>query len=410
MAHYIDTSALAKLVIAEPESVALQAWFAEADRQPASCDLARTELLRAVRRSNPTQVVRAREVLDAITLIDVTTAMSGDPGRRKHPTSPVPGRVTVPQVVSELVRPNGAAASVAAPRALAEPRCLQLGPLPAAVSTAPVTLWQTGDVDTVMLDEAAAELLDMRAARRVEPDLPPALQPATLSDAYAIQRRVVDGLLAQLGGVRIGYKVACTNDLAQAALKIDRPVFGRLLSHSTSPSGTSLSAGRFVHRVIEAEFAFRLARNVEPVAGGHTRATIAACIDALIPGIEIVDYRFESWAVGALRVAADNAIHGWWIRGVPVTDWQNHDLAAARVVVSHKGGEPVTDGVGAAVLGHPLNVMAWLADELPQFDLQLRAGDVVTTGVATDVFEATAGDSYVADFGPFGRVAVAFAS
>jgi 2-keto-4-pentenoate hydratase len=57
-----------------------------------------------------------------------------------------------------------------------------------------------------------------------------------------------------------------------------------------------------------------------------------------------------------------------------------------------------------------INVMAWLADELPQFDLQLRAGDVVTTGVATDVFEATAGDAYVADFGPFGRVTVAFAT
>ena len=75
MAHYIDTSALAKLVIAEPESDALQAWFAQADRDPVSCDLARTELLRAVRRTNPTQVVRAREVLDSVTLIDVTTAM-----------------------------------------------------------------------------------------------------------------------------------------------------------------------------------------------------------------------------------------------------------------------------------------------------------------------------------------------
>ncbi len=75
MAHYIDTSALAKLVIAEPESDALQAWFAQADRHPVSCDLARTELLRAVRRTNPTHVVRAREVLDSVTLIDVSTAM-----------------------------------------------------------------------------------------------------------------------------------------------------------------------------------------------------------------------------------------------------------------------------------------------------------------------------------------------
>jgi 2-keto-4-pentenoate hydratase len=73
-----------------------------------------------------------------------------------------------------------------------------------------------------------------------------------------------------------------------------------------------------------------------------------------------------------------------------------------------RDGELVTTGSGAAVLGHPLNVMAWLADELPRFDLGLRRGDVVTTGVATDVFEAVAGDSCVADFGPFGTVAVAF--
>jgi 2-keto-4-pentenoate hydratase len=60
------------------------------------------------------------------------------------------------------------------------------------------------------------------------------------------------------------------------------------------------------------------------------------------------------------------------------------------------------------VLAHPLNVMAWLADELPLFGLPLRRGDVVTTGVATDVSEAGAGDSCVADFGPFGKVALSF--
>jgi 2-keto-4-pentenoate hydratase len=73
-----------------------------------------------------------------------------------------------------------------------------------------------------------------------------------------------------------------------------------------------------------------------------------------------------------------------------------------------RNGELVTTGSGAAVLGHPLNVMAWLADELPRFGLRLRRGDVVTTGVATDVFEANRGDSCVADFGPFGLVTVAF--
>jgi 2-keto-4-pentenoate hydratase len=258
-----------------------------------------------------------------------------------------------------------------------------------------------------VLGDAAAELLDMRASRRVVPDLPPRLRPETLTDAYAIQQRVVDGLLAHAGGRCIGFKVACTNEVAQAALQIDRPVFGRLMSQTTSPSGTTLAADQFTHRVVEAEFAFRVGADVEPVAGGHTPATIADHLDALIPGIEIVDHRFESWAVGALRIAADNAIHGWWLRGEPVTDWRGHDLAAAAVSVT-RDGELITTGSGAAVLGHPLNVMAWLADELPRFGSRLRQGDVVTTGVATDVFEAGGGDSCIADFGPFGRVVVAF--
>ena len=75
MAHYIDTSALAKLVVAEPETPALQAWFADVDRRPVSCDLARTELLRTVRRAAPDHLVRARAVLDSVTLLDVSTAI-----------------------------------------------------------------------------------------------------------------------------------------------------------------------------------------------------------------------------------------------------------------------------------------------------------------------------------------------
>jgi 2-keto-4-pentenoate hydratase len=262
-------------------------------------------------------------------------------------------------------------------------------------------------VNDEVVAQAAAELLDMRTSRRVVPDLPESLRPETLADAYAIQDRVVAALLAPAGGRCIGYKVACTNEIAQSALQIDRPVFGRLMSQTTSLSGTTLRADRFTHRVVEAEFAFRVATDVEPVDGGHTPATIAEQLDALIPGIEIVDHRFESWAVGALRVAADNAIHGWWLRGEPVTDWRGHDLAASAVSVT-RNGEFVTTGSGAAVLGHPLNVMAWLADELPRFGRRLGRGDVVTTGVATDVFEADAGDECVADFGPFGSVSVAF--
>lgn len=254
------------------------------------------------------------------------------------------------------------------------------------------------------VDRAAAELLDMRATQRVEPDLPDGLRPSTLDDAYAVQSRVVAGLLPD-GGRVIGYKCACTSRVAQAALEVDRPLFGRLLSHTTSASGTTLPADGFVHRVIESEFGFRVGRDVEPVSGGHTIETIADFIDAVVPAIEIVDYRYESWTVGAPQVAADNAIHGWWVHGDPVTDWRGLDLAAT-VVEARRNGELVTSGCGANVLGHPLAVMAWLADELPRYGRRLEAGDVVTTGVTTDVFEATAGDTIVATLADVGDVTV----
>ena len=81
MAFYLDTSALVKLVVSEPQTLALRAWLNASDRRPVSCDLARTELIRAVRRVAPDRAVRARAVLDAVTLIEVTTTMFEEAGR-----------------------------------------------------------------------------------------------------------------------------------------------------------------------------------------------------------------------------------------------------------------------------------------------------------------------------------------
>lgn len=81
MAHYLDTSALAKLVVAEPESRALLTWLQAHDRRPVACDLARTELVRAVRRVAPDLALRAREVLDRLTLVTVTAGTFEAAGR-----------------------------------------------------------------------------------------------------------------------------------------------------------------------------------------------------------------------------------------------------------------------------------------------------------------------------------------
>ncbi len=236
-------------------------------------------------------------------------------------------------------------------------------------------------------------------------DLPGGLRPLDLGEAYAIQDELVDRLVSGVDRT-IGYKVACTNPIAQAALKIDRPVFGRLLASTTHASGVSLVAARFNHRVIEAEFGVRMGADVPLGSGPHTAETIAAYVGAILPSIEVVDYRFADWSVGALSVAADNAIHGCWVPGAEYTgDWTALDLAAHAVTVTVDGAS-ATSGTGAAVLGHPLNVVAWLADELERFGRQLRAGDRITTGVATNVFEAEAGQAITADFGELGSVSV----
>ena len=75
MAWYLDTSALTKLIIAEPESDALRRWLLDGERTVVSSDLARTELVRSVRRVDPGLTVLAKAVLDSIVLLQLSTAI-----------------------------------------------------------------------------------------------------------------------------------------------------------------------------------------------------------------------------------------------------------------------------------------------------------------------------------------------
>ena len=71
MAFYADTSALVKLVAAEQETQALQAWREQNRKDLISDDLARTELLRVARRLTPAHVQVAKEVLASVRLLRV---------------------------------------------------------------------------------------------------------------------------------------------------------------------------------------------------------------------------------------------------------------------------------------------------------------------------------------------------
>lgn len=73
MNAYIDSSALVKLVVLEPETDALLSWIAANDPVFYSADLLRTEALRAARQVGGETVAAAREQLDAVNLIALST-------------------------------------------------------------------------------------------------------------------------------------------------------------------------------------------------------------------------------------------------------------------------------------------------------------------------------------------------
>ncbi len=67
---YLDSSALVKLVLVERETAILRAWAEE--RPLASSVIAATEVLRAVRRTDPDLEPEARLVLTALVLLDLS--------------------------------------------------------------------------------------------------------------------------------------------------------------------------------------------------------------------------------------------------------------------------------------------------------------------------------------------------
>ncbi len=70
---YLDTSALAKLVIEEKESNALEKWLSKRPTVArVSSDISRVELLRAVMRVEPTLLLEAQRVIARLTRVPIT--------------------------------------------------------------------------------------------------------------------------------------------------------------------------------------------------------------------------------------------------------------------------------------------------------------------------------------------------
>ena len=72
------------------------------------------------------------------------------------------------------------------------------------------------------------------------------------------------------------------------------------------------------------------------------------------------------------------------------------------------GGTVRGEGVGAAMMGHPLAALAWLANPLNGTGTQLRAGECVFLGSVVAPQPVVAGDRVEVVFDGLGRVGVSF--
>jgi 2-keto-4-pentenoate hydratase len=233
-------------------------------------------------------------------------------------------------------------------------------------------------------------------------ELPSELRPTTRAEGYAVQALIESRSRQPL----FGWKIAATSRAGQAHINVDGPLAGRLLAEKAFSSGAALPFGANHMRVAEAEFAFRMARDLPPRSAPYRVEEVTAAIGALHPAIEIPDSRYDDFTkVGAAQLIADNGCAHLFVLGDAADEsWRAIDLVAHRVRATN--GAVTHDGNGGRVLGDPLVALTWLVNELSGLGITLQSGEVVTTGTCITPLPIAAGDEVKADFGELGLVSV----
>ena len=261
------------------------------------------------------------------------------------------------------------------------------------------------EVTTAATDLFVAELAGIQIGQLSQRH--PALN---MDDAYRIQADLVEQKLAAEQKM-IGWKIGLTSKAMQQALNIDIPDSGVLLDSMVFTNGASVPAGHFIQPRIEAEIAFVMKAQLE--GEGLTRDDVIAATDYVVPSIEILDTRIErvDAATGSTRTVFDTISDNAANAGIVVGDEQHaitvHDLRWVGAIVS-RNGEVEETGLGAGVLNDPVESVVWLARRLAKYGQCIEAGQTVLSGSFIRPVECPAGSKIVADFGPFGSVAVNF--
>ena len=235
-------------------------------------------------------------------------------------------------------------------------------------------------------------------------NLEASLRPSDRAEGYAIQAEIENYSPASL----FGWKIAATSEAGQKHINVDGPMAGRIFSETVIPDGGTASMAGNEMRVAEPEFAFRMAADLPTRFQPYSVPELLDAVGTLHPAIEIPDSRFADFiSAGAEQIIADNACAHMFLLGAPATaNWRTLDLVEERPVITLREKQLI--GHGKNVLGDPRIALTWLANELRQLGLTLRAGEVVTTGTCHPPLPIRSGDVCAVDFGVLGRVSVRF--
>jgi 2-oxopent-4-enoate/cis-2-oxohex-4-enoate hydratase len=258
--------------------------------------------------------------------------------------------------------------------------------------------------DTDRINRLGDELYDCMVSKKVVPPLTEREPGITISDGYRISRRFLERRTGGNGETVVGKKIGVTSDAVQSMLGVFEPDFGFLTDAMRAPEG-EVHIGHLIQPRAEAEIAFRMGRSIR--GPGITAADVLEATEAVLPCFEIVDSRIENWQIRIQDTVADNASCGIFVIGSGEADPRGMDLANCKVSVT-KNGEFLSEGLGSAVQGSPLNAVAWLANTFGALGMSLEAGEIVLSGSLVPLEPVVPGDRMAMEIPGIGTTNIHF--
>ncbi len=222
----------------------------------------------------------------------------------------------------------------------------------------------------------------------------------TMEDAYGIQLRNAARQLHH-GARLVGYKIGLTSREAQKHFGVFEPDFGHLFENMCLPEDGECVLSELIQPKIEGEIAFVMGKELK--GPGVTAFEALAAVDSAMVCMEIVDSRIAGWKIKAIDTIADNGSSSRFVMSARRVSLRDLNLPLLGMAIS-KDGEVQSTGAGAAVMGNPLNAVAFLANELAKFDRGLLPGQVVLSGAISSMITMKAGEFYTCEMAKLGRV------